>query len=154
MHMLLFCFLTQRICSFWSHFVNGKKFECTCGCECAYCVAITAFGCGIPGAVVGIWCAAIAATIASSFPFLHFPSFFPCARSLAAVTPFPDTPRPPPLSHPMSWPYHMGIPMGNDFLFLFLIKLDFILLSYVVCSQIWLNYLMDDRHFSCITKFR
>jgi len=28
----------------------------------------------------------------------------------------------------------------------------FFLLSYLVCSQIWLNHLMDDCHFSYITK--
>ncbi len=89
------------------------------------------------------------------FTSLPFPSFFPCARSLAgSCNPIPRHPPHSPLFHPMSWPYHMVIPMGHDFLFLFLIKLDLILLSYVVCSQIWLNYFMDDRHFSCITKLR
>jgi hypothetical protein len=29
----------------------------------------------------------------------------------------------------------------------------FFLLLYLVCSQIWLNHLMDDRHFSYITIF-
>jgi len=28
----------------------------------------------------------------------------------------------------------------------------FFLLSYLVCDQIWLNHLMDDHHFSYITK--
>jgi hypothetical protein len=30
----------------------------------------------------------------------------------------------------------------------------FFKLSYVVCSQIWLNHLMDARHFSDITKLQ
>ncbi len=29
---------------------------------------------------------------------------------------------------------------------------DFFLFSYLLCSQIWLNHLMDDRHFTYITK--
>jgi hypothetical protein len=29
-----------------------------------------------------------------------------------------------------------------------------VLLSYLVCSQIWLNHLMDDHHFSHITKLK
>jgi hypothetical protein len=28
----------------------------------------------------------------------------------------------------------------------------FLILSYLVCSQIWLNYFMDDYHFGYITK--
>jgi hypothetical protein len=31
-------------------------------------------------------------------------------------------------------------------------KKNFFLLSYLVCSQIWLNHLMDDHHFSYMTK--
>jgi hypothetical protein len=30
----------------------------------------------------------------------------------------------------------------------------FFLLSYLVCSQIWLNHLIDDHHFSYITKLK
>ncbi len=30
----------------------------------------------------------------------------------------------------------------------------FFLFSYLVCSQIWLNHLMDDHHFSYLTKLK
>jgi hypothetical protein len=32
--------------------------------------------------------------------------------------------------------------------------LNIFLLSFLVCSQIWLNFLMDNRHFSHITKMK
>jgi hypothetical protein len=35
---------------------------------------------------------------------------------------------------------------------LFFFFLFFFLLSYRVCSQIWLNYFMNDQHFGYITK--